>query len=76
MAAWVSFAYQVLPLIEAMVGGDDDRIRECRTGIDCLEHESYEVKYTIRSRMPRCMMMAIERRDLLDILDFRIRSRM
>lgn len=76
MAAWVSFAYQVLPLIEAMVGGDDGRIRECMTETDCLEHESYEVKYTIRSRMPRCMMMAIERRDLLDILDFRIRSRM
>jgi hypothetical protein len=53
MAAWVSFAYQVLPLIEAMVGGDDGRIRECRTETDCLEHESYEVKYTIRSRMPR-----------------------
>jgi uncharacterized protein Yka (UPF0111/DUF47 family) len=37
----------VLPLIEAMADGEDDRIRECRIEIDRLEHDAEEIKHAI-----------------------------
>lgn len=69
MQAAVACAQQVVPLIEAMASGDQEAIRECRAEIDRLEHEADEIKHEIRSHMPRRLMMAMERRDMLDILD-------
>jgi len=70
MKASVACAKEILPLIEAMAAGSDEQIRSCRAEIDRLEHAADEAKHGIRSNMPRRMMMAMERRDLLDILDF------
>jgi len=70
MTASVVCAKEILPLVEAMASGDSARIRERRAEIDRLEHAADSIKHEIRSNMPRRLMMAMERRDLLDILDF------
>lgn len=69
MRAAVECAREIVPLVEAMAEGDVEGIRAKRADIDRLEHEADEIKHEIRGRMPRRLMMAMERRDLLDILD-------
>ncbi len=69
MAAAVACAREVVPLVEAMGAGDIDGIRACRTRIDELEHKADEIKNEIRDHLPRRLMLAIERRDMLEILD-------
>jgi predicted phosphate transport protein (TIGR00153 family) len=69
MTAAVNCAREIIPLVEAMAAGDMNAIRERRAEIDRLEHVADEVKHEIRSHMPRRLLMAMERRDLLDILD-------
>lgn len=70
MTASVVCAREIIPLVEAMAAGDTEAIRERRAEIDRLEHAADAIKHEIRSNMPRRLMMAMERRDLLDILDF------
>ncbi len=69
MQAAVSCARQIIPLVEAMASGDREALQRTRAEIDRLEHEADEIKNEIRSKMPRRLMMAMERRDMLDILD-------
>ena len=69
MHAAVECGRQVVPLVEAMVVGDDDAIAACRAEIDRLEHRADELKHEIRGHMPRRLLMAMERRDMLEILD-------
>jgi len=69
MRAAVECAEQITPLVEAMTSGDSDAIRECRARIDELEHRADEIKHEIRSNLPRRLMLAMERRDMLEILD-------
>jgi hypothetical protein len=52
-----------------MAAGDSGRIHECRLEIDRLEHEADRIKNEIRSNLPARMMLALERRDMLEILD-------
>jgi predicted phosphate transport protein (TIGR00153 family) len=67
--AAVATAQAIRPLMEAMVAGDADRIHECRREVDRLEHEADRIKNEIRSHLPARMMLALERRDMLEILD-------
>jgi predicted phosphate transport protein (TIGR00153 family) len=69
MRAAVQCAREILPLVDAMASGDLDTIRERRAEIDRLEHEADEIKHGIRSHLPRRLMLAMERRDMLEILD-------
>ena len=69
MRASVATARLVTPLIEAMIAGDATRIHETRQEIDTLEHEADRIKNEIRSNLPARMMLALERRDMLEILD-------
>jgi predicted phosphate transport protein (TIGR00153 family) len=69
MRAAVQCAKEILPLVDAMASGDLDAIRERRAEIDRLEHEADEIKHGIRSHLPRRLMLAMERRDMLEILD-------
>ena len=69
MRAAVECAEQITPLVAAMTSGDSDAIRECRARIDDLEHRADEIKHQIRSNLPRRLMLAMERRDMLEILD-------
>ena len=70
MHAAVACARAVVPLFEAMVAGRRDALPGLREEIDRLEHEADRIKHEIRSHLPRRLMLAVERRDLLEILDF------
>ena len=63
-------AREVIPLLEAMSSADDEAIRNRRAEIDRLEHEADQLKHEIRSHMPRRFMMAMDRRTMLEILDY------
>ena len=69
MHAAVACAEAVRPLFEAMASGDLEGIRAQREEIDRLEHEADRVKNEIRSHLPKRLLMAVERRDMLEILD-------
>jgi predicted phosphate transport protein (TIGR00153 family) len=68
--AAVACAREVLPLFEDMAAGRTDSLLARRQEIDRLEHEADSIKNEIRSHLPKRLMMAIERRDMLEILDF------
>ena len=70
MHAAVACARMVVPLVDAMTSGDADALPGLRSEIDRLEHKADHLKHEIRSHLPRRLMLAIERRDLLEILDF------
>jgi len=69
MEAASNCAEQLVPLLEAMARGDLDAVAIHRASIDELEHKADEIKHEIRSNLPRRLFMAIERRDMLEILD-------
>jgi predicted phosphate transport protein (TIGR00153 family) len=62
-------AREVLPLFEAMAAGDIAAIAERRAAIEKLEHDADDIKNEIRSHLPKRLLMAVERRDMLEILD-------
>ena len=70
MAAAVECAREVAPLIEAMVSGDLAALSVQRGKIDELEHKADSIKNEIRSHLPQRLFLAMDRRDMLDILDF------
>lgn len=70
MHAALACARAVVPLFDAMVAGRREDLPGLRAEIDRLEHEADRLKHEIRSQLPRRLMLAVERRDLLEILDF------
>lgn len=65
----VECARQVAPLVDAMASGDLTAIAEIRGRVDALENKADDIKNEIRDHLPRRLMLAIERRDMLAILD-------
>ena len=70
MKAAVACAREVLPLVEAMAVGDQISIAQHRVTIVKLEHQADQLKNEIRSHLPKRLLMAVERRDMLEILDY------
>ena len=70
MRAAVECARQILPLFEEMVAGDKAAVAARHQEIDRLEHEADRIKNEIRSNLPKRMFLAVERRDMLEILDY------
>lgn len=70
MKASVACAREIVPLVEAMGRGDDAEIQTRRATIDRLENEADAIKNDIRSHLPRRLMLPMERRDMLEILDY------
>lgn len=70
MKAAVACAREVLPLVEAMAVGDQMAIAQHRVTIVKLEHQADQLKHEIRSHLPKRLLMAVERRDMLEILDY------
>ena len=69
MRAAVACAREVLPLFEDMAAGRTENLAARRQEIDRLEHEADTIKNEIRSHLPKRLFLAVERRDMLDILD-------
>jgi len=59
---------ELVPLFEALEGGDMDRVRAQRDAVFELEHRADELKNEIRSRLPSGLFMPVPRKDLLDLL--------
>ncbi len=70
MKVAVACAREVLPLFEDMAAGRVDAFVGHRNQIDELEHKADDIKNEIRSHLPKRLFMAVERRDMLEILDF------
>jgi predicted phosphate transport protein (TIGR00153 family) len=70
MRAAVECARQIVPLFEEMVAGDTAAVAVRHQEIDRLEHEADRIKNEIRSHLPKRMFLAVERRDMLEILDY------
>jgi predicted phosphate transport protein (TIGR00153 family) len=70
MGVAVLCAREILPLLEAMAEGDIGKIRDRRSEIDRLEHEADQIKHEIRSHTPKKFLMALDRRIILEILDY------
>ena len=70
MSVAVLCAREILPLLDAMAAGNIDGIRDRRAEIDRLEHEADQIKHEIRSHTPKRFMMALDRRTILEILDY------
>jgi predicted phosphate transport protein (TIGR00153 family) len=69
MKVAVSCAREVRPLVAAMAEGDREAMSRHREEIVRLEHEADEIKNQLRAHLPKHLFMAIERRDMLEILD-------
>jgi len=69
MAAALACARGILPFVEAMVAGDSEAMERLRGEINRLEHDADEIKHEIRRALPKRLFMAVERRDMLEILD-------
>ena len=61
-------AEELVPLLAAASAGDVEAIESIRARIDELEHEADSAKNEIRTKMPRSLLMPVDRRDLLEIL--------
>ncbi len=69
MKSAVECAREVLPFMEAMAAGDMEAMAKHRNEIVRLEHDADTVKHEIRLHLPKRLFMAVERRDMLEILD-------
>lgn len=63
-------ARAIVPVLDAMAIGDMEALDRGREIVDELEHQADELKHEIRRHLPKRFLMAIERRDMLEILDY------
>lgn len=69
MRAALACAQKVTELFDAMASGDQQAITRVRAEIDSLEHEADRIKNEIRANLPGRLLLAMERRDMLEILN-------
>ena len=62
-------ARAVVKLLESRSDGDEDRFAEAADKIVKNEHKADTIKNEIRTHLPKSLMMPVDRRDLLEILD-------
>jgi predicted phosphate transport protein (TIGR00153 family) len=60
---------EVVPLFEAACRDDAEGIRDHQQRIDDLESQADGLKNDLRAHLPRRLLMPVDRRDLLEILD-------
>ncbi len=60
---------EAVPLLEALCAGDDAAVRAAWERIDALEGEADRLKNDLRAHLPKRLMLPVDRRDLLEILD-------
>ncbi|MGI9418546.1 MAG: TIGR00153 family protein [Geminicoccaceae bacterium] len=62
-------AGEVPALFEALCAGDRAQVAALKDKIFALEEEADEIKNELRAHLPKSLMMPVDRRDLLEILD-------
>ncbi len=60
---------QVPKLFEALCDGDHEKVAEIKERIFDLENEADAIKNELRARLPKSLLMPVDRRDLLEVLD-------
>ena len=61
-------AAECVPLFEALLAGDRDKLAACKDRVFELENQADGIKNQIRAHLPKSLLMPIDRRDLLDLL--------
>jgi predicted phosphate transport protein (TIGR00153 family) len=69
MKAVAECCERIVPLFEALRDGNSEQILAIKEEIFSLEQEADDVKNQIRSRLPKFLLMPVDRRDLLDLLN-------
>jgi len=69
MRTVVECARELVPLFEALASGDGDALRSTERRIDETEGRADRLKNDLRAHLPRRLMLPVDRRDLLEILD-------
>ena len=62
-------AAQVPDLFEALCAGDQGKVAEVKDRIFDLEQQADDIKNELRAHLPKSLMMPVDRRDLLEVLD-------
>lgn len=60
---------EALPLLEALCAKDQEALQAAWERIDKLEGEADRLKNDLRAHLPKRLMLPVDRRDLLEILD-------
>lgn len=68
MAEVVSCVVELVPFFTAVLASDWDKAREVQQRIVQLENEADDMKRALRLQLPSGLMMAMSRRDLLEVL--------
>lgn len=58
----------VMPMFEALVAGDHEKVAELAKKTYKLEHEADTIKNTIRDHLPKSIFMPVDRSDVLNFL--------
>jgi len=61
-------ANELIPFFEAVLAGDWEQVNERQQTISKLEHDADDLKHELRMNLPSGLMMAMSRRDLLEVL--------
>ncbi len=69
MQAVLECVRQMTPLLEAACSDDADCVRQAERAIDDLESKDDRLKNDLRAHLPRRLLLPVDRRDLLEILD-------
>ena len=64
----VACAQQLHPLFEAVLSEDEAEIQQVTDLINQLEHETDQIKNEIRDRLPKSLLLPVDRRDLLELI--------
>ncbi len=59
---------EVVPLLEALMNEDYERLEEQAKRVGKLEHEADIIKDQMRNRLPKSIFMSVDRGDLLEVL--------
>ncbi len=69
MAVVVECVRQVSPLFQGVADGDRSAVDRVNETIDGLESRADQLKNDLRSHLPKRLLLPVDRRDLLEILD-------
>jgi predicted phosphate transport protein (TIGR00153 family) len=68
MGVVLECAREVGPLVDALAGGDEERVTRVKERIFEREAEADRIKNELRLHLPRSLFMPVDRRDLLEVL--------